>query len=60
MADWVIKCVNCGWMVWKSAIADTLENYFMPARPRIEVTTITCPHCGTQHAYTKQEMRYED
>jgi predicted RNA-binding Zn-ribbon protein involved in translation (DUF1610 family) len=59
MAGWTIKCPNCGWLVWRSSIADTLENYYVPARPRIEQSTIACPHCGTQHAYIQLELLYE-
>jgi hypothetical protein len=59
MAGWIIKCPDCGWLVWHSSAADDRDNFYIPARPSIEKAIITCPHCDAQYPYIQMELLYE-
>jgi predicted RNA-binding Zn-ribbon protein involved in translation (DUF1610 family) len=59
MAGWIIKCPECGWLVWRSSAADNRDNFYIPARPSIEKAIITCPHCDAQYPFIQLELLYE-
>jgi transcription elongation factor Elf1 len=60
MASWVLGCKNCAQHFEHSAISDTLENFYLSARPKIaaEGESFKCPHCGHATTYFASELIY--
>jgi predicted RNA-binding Zn-ribbon protein involved in translation (DUF1610 family) len=60
MARWVFECSNCGSAIHHSSIPDTLESFYFPARPIIDVegASMTCPDCGVTDIYSQEQLRF--
>ncbi len=60
MSNWGLKCRECGHSFTFAEIEDTLENYFLPARPQFpeEGLLRECPYCLTKVTYFRNELTY--
>jgi hypothetical protein len=60
MANWELKCEQCGRSFTFAEIEDTLENYYLPARPNFpnEGLSLECPHCLTKFTYFRNDLAY--
>ncbi len=60
MSNWALKCKQCGSPFTFAEIEDTLENYFLPARPVLpkEGLLQECPSCLTKLSYLSTELIY--
>lgn len=61
MANWTLTCKRCSRAFKHSQIKDTLENYFMPAKPDVPAggAECECPHCGAKFRYQKDDLTYQ-
>jgi hypothetical protein len=61
MEIWGLACKGCGQLFKHSEIEDTLENRFLPLRPRLplEGATSECPSCKAKFSYATYELRYQ-
>lgn len=60
MASWVLKCADCKQNLARFAIEDTLESYFLPAKPSFPEggKKFECPNCGHKATYQRSDVNY--
>ena len=60
MANWGLICKGCGQTFTYSRISETLEDYFLPAKPEIAPKGVEreCPNCKEKFLYTRNELTY--
>ena len=61
MASWALRCPNCHSMFTHAPVEDTLENFYIPAKPTFPVggKSLDCPHCGHTHRYQEIDLIYQ-
>ena len=61
MAWWVLKCKNCEQTFTHSRISEAIEDYFIPAKPKLPAkgSEQVCPHCKTKAIYHADDLTYQ-
>jgi hypothetical protein len=64
MANWALRCKNCGRYFEYSKIPDTLLNFYLPEKPPLPDAgqERACPHCKETVMYSRSDLvfRTED
>ena len=60
MATWALTCENCNQELTKFALAETLENFFFPAKPDFPQggKEFECLKCGHKAVYMQTDLAY--
>jgi endogenous inhibitor of DNA gyrase (YacG/DUF329 family) len=61
MASWNVTCPHCAKEFEHSPIEDTLENYFLPEKPKVplEGQSLVCKNCGKESVYEWSNLTYQ-